>query len=108
VPRLVVCSGVLLDRKRETAQRQRHSCGWRRGPGFGSAAGRTDYSGISAWCHICGDRHRAVSRDGLLVLDKIESQQYDVLVTGRPKISKREKMWLLLSSLTRVAFSRAA
>jgi squalene synthase HpnC len=48
------------------------------------------------------------SRGGLCILDKIERQQYDVLVAGRPRISKREKIGLLLSSLTRVAFSRAA
>jgi squalene synthase HpnC len=47
------------------------------------------------------------SRGGLKVLDKIEHQGYDVL-TSRPHISKSERVALLLGSLARVAFSRAA
>jgi len=47
------------------------------------------------------------SRGGLRVLDKIERQDYDVL-QSRPAISKVERVGLLLSALTRRAFSRAA
>ena len=47
------------------------------------------------------------SRGGLRVLDKIAEQDYDVL-SRRPAISKAERVWLLLSSLARVTFSRAA
>jgi squalene synthase HpnC len=47
------------------------------------------------------------SRGGLRVLDKIERQDYDVL-TSRPAISKVERVGLLLSALTRRAFSPAA
>ena len=47
------------------------------------------------------------SRGGLRVLDKIERQDYDVL-RSRPAISKVERVGLLLSALTRRAFSRAA
>jgi squalene synthase HpnC len=47
------------------------------------------------------------SRGGMLVLEKIERQGYDVL-RARPAISKTERVWLLLGSLARVAFSRAA
>jgi squalene synthase HpnC len=47
------------------------------------------------------------SRGGLRVLDKIAEQDYDVL-SRRPAISKAERVWLLLGSLARVAFSRAA
>jgi squalene synthase HpnC len=47
------------------------------------------------------------SRGGLRVLDKIVEQDYDVLAR-RPAISKAERVWLLLASLTRIAFSRAA
>jgi squalene synthase HpnC len=46
-------------------------------------------------------------RGGLRVLDKIERQDYDVLA-ARPAISKAERVGLLLGSLARVAFSRAA
>jgi squalene synthase HpnC len=47
------------------------------------------------------------SRGGLKVLDKIERQDYNVLST-RPAVSKLERVGLLLSALTRRAFSRAA
>jgi len=47
------------------------------------------------------------SRGGLRVLDKIERQGYDVL-RARPAISKAERVALLLQSLARVAFLRAA
>jgi phytoene/squalene synthetase len=47
------------------------------------------------------------SRGGMRVLDKIECQGYDVL-RARPAISKAERVRLLLGSLARLAFSRAA
>jgi squalene synthase HpnC len=47
------------------------------------------------------------SRGGLKVLEKIERQGYDVLA-ARPAISKTDRVRLLLGSLARVAFSRAA
>ena len=47
------------------------------------------------------------SRGGMCVLDKIAEQDYDVLAR-RPAISKAERVWLLLGSLARVAFTRAA
>jgi len=47
------------------------------------------------------------SRGGIRVLDKIEQCGYDVLA-ARPAISKAERVGLLLSSLARMAFSRAA
>ena len=47
------------------------------------------------------------SRGGLRVLDKIEQQDYDVL-RARPAISKVERVGLLVQSLARLAFSRAA
>jgi squalene synthase HpnC len=47
------------------------------------------------------------SRGGLRVLDKIERQGYDVL-GARPAISKTERVGLLIQSLARVAFLRAA
>ena len=47
------------------------------------------------------------SRGGLRVLEKIEQQGYDVL-RARPAISKAERVRLLLQSLARTAFSRAA
>jgi len=47
------------------------------------------------------------SRGGLRVLEKIEQQGYDVL-GARPAISKAERVGLLLQSLARAAFSRAA
>jgi squalene synthase HpnC len=43
------------------------------------------------------------SRGGLCVLDKIEQQGYDVL-SKRPKISKSERVGLLLKTLLRVGF----
>jgi squalene synthase HpnC len=58
------------------------------------------------------DRRLAVdlelfSRGGLLVLDKIERQEYRVL-RARPVIGKLERVGLLLSTLARMAFGRAA
>lgn len=47
------------------------------------------------------------SRGGMCVLDKIEKQGFDVL-SRRPKISKAERARLLVSTLARAAFSRAA
>ncbi|HEX3744034.1 MAG TPA: squalene synthase HpnC [Bryobacteraceae bacterium] len=47
------------------------------------------------------------SRGGMRVLDKIAAQDYNVLA-GRPSISKAERVGLLLGSLGRLAFSRAA
>jgi squalene synthase HpnC len=47
------------------------------------------------------------SRGGMKVLDKIERQGYDVL-RSRPAISKVERASLLLASLARAAFARAA
>jgi squalene synthase HpnC len=47
------------------------------------------------------------SRGGLRVLEKIERGGYDVL-TARPAISRAERLGLLLASLARVAFLRAA
>jgi len=47
------------------------------------------------------------SRGGLRVLDKIVLQDYDVLAS-RPSISKAERVRLLLGSLGRLAFTRAA
>jgi squalene synthase HpnC len=47
------------------------------------------------------------SRGGMKILDKIESQDYDVL-SRRPRISKMERVSLLLSAVTRAAFARAA
>jgi squalene synthase HpnC len=47
------------------------------------------------------------SRGGMRVLDKIEARGYDVL-SGRPAISKGERVGILLSSLARSAFARPA
>jgi squalene synthase HpnC len=47
------------------------------------------------------------SRGGIRVLEKIERRDYDVLA-ARPAISKAERVRLLLASLARMAFSRAA
>src|ERR1039458_8593903 len=47
------------------------------------------------------------SRGGMRVLRKIERQGYDVLA-ARPAISKAERVRLLLGSLVRLAFRRAA
>ncbi len=47
------------------------------------------------------------SRGGMKILDKIESRNYDVL-SGRPRISKVQRMTLLLGAATRAAFMRAA
>ncbi len=47
------------------------------------------------------------SRGGIRVLDKIEQQSYNVL-NRRPAISKAERVGLLLSSLVRITFSKAA
>lgn len=47
------------------------------------------------------------SRGGMRVLDKIEARDYDVL-SARPAIARTERVRLLLGSLARVAFFRAA
>ena len=47
------------------------------------------------------------SRGGMRVLEKIEQQGYDVL-RARPAVSKADRVRLLLGSLARAAFSRAA
>jgi len=47
------------------------------------------------------------SRGGLCILDKIAQQDYDVL-SRRPSISKVERVRLLVGTLARVAFARAA
>jgi squalene synthase HpnC len=47
------------------------------------------------------------SRGGLRILEKIEAQDYNVLA-ARPAISKAERVRLLLASLARAAFLRAA
>ena len=47
------------------------------------------------------------SRGGMCILDKIESQHYDVL-SRRPSISKVERVRLLAGTLVRAAFARAA
>ncbi|HUP03559.1 MAG TPA: squalene synthase HpnC [Bryobacteraceae bacterium] len=47
------------------------------------------------------------SRGGMRVLEKIEARGYDVLAS-RPAISKTERVGLLLASLARAAFLRAA
>ena len=47
------------------------------------------------------------SRGGLLILDKIERQDYRVL-HARPAIGKLERVRLLVSTLARAAFTRAA
>jgi len=47
------------------------------------------------------------SRGGMRILDKIESQNYDVL-SRRPAISKSERVWILLGTLARRALARAA
>ena len=47
------------------------------------------------------------SRGGMCVLDKIERQNYDVL-SRRPSVSKLERVTLLIGTLARFAFARAA
>ena len=47
------------------------------------------------------------SRGGIRVLDKIERQDYDVF-RRRPSISRTERVWLLVTTMARAAFSRAA
>jgi squalene synthase HpnC len=47
------------------------------------------------------------SRGGMRVLDKIAERDYDVL-SARPSIGKAERVGLLVASLARLAFSRAA
>jgi phytoene/squalene synthetase len=47
------------------------------------------------------------SRGGMRILDKIESMGYDVL-GRRPSISKSERAMLLVSTLVRSAFRKAA
>jgi squalene synthase HpnC len=58
------------------------------------------------------DRRLAVdielfSRGGMRVLEKIEAQGYDVLAR-RPVLSKTDRVWLLVSTLARVALRQAA
>ena len=58
------------------------------------------------------DRRLAVdialfSRGGMRVLDKIEAQDYDVLAR-RPVLSRTDRVWLLVSTLARVALRQAA
>ena len=47
------------------------------------------------------------SRGGMCVLDKIEQQGYDVL-SRRPKISKVERVSLLVGTIARMAFAKTA
>jgi squalene synthase HpnC len=47
------------------------------------------------------------SRGGMRILDKISEQDYDVL-SRRPKISKPERVGMLLSAMFRLAFLKAA
>jgi phytoene/squalene synthetase len=47
------------------------------------------------------------SRGGMRVLEKIERQGYNVLA-ARPKVSKVERVGLLLGSVARMAFSPRA
>ena len=47
------------------------------------------------------------SRGGMLILDKIEQQKYDVL-SRRPAVSKIERVGLLIGAVARAAFARAA
>ena len=47
------------------------------------------------------------SRGGMLILDKIAQQGYDVL-SRRPKVSKGERVRLLITSLVRTAFAKVA
>lgn len=47
------------------------------------------------------------SRGGMYILEKIERQGYDVL-RERPKITKVERVWLLLRVMSRWALARAA
>jgi phytoene/squalene synthetase len=47
------------------------------------------------------------SRGGMRVLEKIAQQGYDVL-RARPKVSRMERIGLLLGSVARVAFSKRA
>ena len=47
------------------------------------------------------------SRGGMKILEKIERRNYDVL-SARPRISKLERVSLLLSAVTHAAFAPAA
>jgi len=47
------------------------------------------------------------SRGGMKILEKIERRNYDVL-SARPKISKLERVRLIVSAVTHAAFARAA
>jgi phytoene/squalene synthetase len=47
------------------------------------------------------------SRGGMKILEKIRARDYDVL-SARPRISKSERVALLLRSLVRWAIRRAA
>ena len=76
------------------------------GPCSGVVSGRT------AACASTVDRRLSVdlalfSRGGMLVLDKIERQDYRVL-HNRPAIGKFERVRLLIATLARAAFSKAA
>jgi len=47
------------------------------------------------------------SRGGLRVLDRVKAQDYDVF-RRRPVISGAGRIWLLLTTMVRVAFRKAA
>jgi phytoene/squalene synthetase len=47
------------------------------------------------------------SRGGMRILDKIAASGYDVL-SRRPAVSRGERVWLLLTTMARAAFSKAA
>ena len=47
------------------------------------------------------------SRGGMRILDKIEASGYDVF-SRRPVVSRGERAWLLLTTVARAAFSKAA
>jgi phytoene/squalene synthetase len=47
------------------------------------------------------------SRGGMRVLEKIRDRDYDVL-SGRPAISRGERVRLLVGAMARIAFRRAA
>ena len=47
------------------------------------------------------------SRGGMKILEKIERRNFDVL-SARPRISKLERVSLLLSAVTHAAFAPAA
>ena len=58
------------------------------------------------------DRRLAVdvelfSRGGMSILEKIEKRHFDVF-SRRPVVSRSERVWLLISTVARAAFSKAA